>query len=270
MSTMLRIITVCFVAGTTLPAMAQVPVNDGERTKTETETRTCMERARTYKQRAEAPTKGVHASVANPGGTSTAGGTSAASGAGSLAQAGGGNVMGGALSGTSIGGVDLSGIMAIAGGVAALKSNNAGQAVNAMSAVSAAIAANKHSLVTQSQAIGSVNSIQGAFDQNSSGRLSEASVWGQAMQSGATTLQLRNQQLLDQTAAASATSNIMDYDKSNARLVDDDKVKSDNTESGATDTTNLDAIQQELARLQAEAAAKALANSPQTNPAPAN
>jgi hypothetical protein len=264
MSTTLRMITVCFVAGLTLPAMAQVPVNDGERTKTEAETRTCMERARTYKQRAEAPTKGVHASVAHPGGTSTA------SGARALAQAGGGNVMGGALSGTSVGGVDLSGIMAIAGGVAALKSNNAGQATNAMSAVSAAIVANKNSLATQGQAIGSVNSIQGAFDQNSSVRLSEASVWGQAVQSGTTTLQLRNQQLLDQTAAASATSNIMDYDKSKARLVDDDKVKSDNTESGATDTTNLDAIQQQLAKLQAEAAAKALAHTSQTNPVAAN
>ena len=258
MSTMFRRMTACLVVGWSFPAMAQVPVNDGERTKTETETRICVERARTYKQRAEAPTKGVHGSVANIGD------------AGSLAQAGGGNVMGGALSGTSIGGIDLSGIMAIAGGVAALRSNTTGQAVNAMSAVNVAIAANKSSLASQGQAIGSVNSIQGAFDQNSSGRLSEASVWGQAVQSGTTTLQLRNQQLLDQAAAASATSNIMDYDKSKARLVDDGKVKSDNIESGSTDTTNLDAIRQVLARLQAEAAAKALANSPKTNPAPAN
>ena len=264
MSTMLRLATASLVAGLTFPAMAQVPVNDSERTKREAETRTCMERARTYKQRAEAPTKDVQGSVAHPGGTSTA------SGAGSLAQAGGGNVMGGALSGTSVGGVDLAGIMAVAGGVAALKSENAGQAVNAMSAVSAAIAANKNGLATQGQANGSVNSIQGAFDQNSSDRLSEASVWGQAVQSGTTTLQLRNQQLLDQTVAASATSNIMDYDKLKARLIDGDKVKSDNTESGATDTTNFDAIRQELARLQAEAAAKALANSPRTNPALAN
>lgn len=270
MSTMLRITTACLVAGWSFPAMAQVPVNDSERTKREIETRTCMERARTYKQRAEAPTKGVQGSVAHPGGTSTAGGTSTVSGAGALAQAGGGNVMGGALSGTSIGGVDLSGIMAIAGGVAALKSNTAGQAINAMSAVSAAIAGNRNSLTTQGQAIGSVNTVHGAFDQNTSGRLSEASVWGQAVQSGTTTLQLRNQQLLDQSAAASATSNIMDYDKSKARLVDHGKVKSDNTDSSATDTTNLNAIRQELARLQAEAAAKALTNSPQTNPAPAN
>ena len=270
MSTILRLATASLVAGLTLPAMAQVPVNDSERAKRETETRTCMERARTYKQRAEAPTKGIHGSVANPGGTSTAGGASTAGSAGSLAHAGGGNVMGSALSGTSAAGVDLSGIIAAAGGVAVLRSNTAGQAINAMSAVSAAIAGNRNSLATQGQAIGSVNTVHGAFDQNSSGRLSEASVWGQAVQIGTTTLQLRNQQLLDQTAAASATSNLMDYDTSKARLVDDGKVKSDNTESGSTDTSNLDAIRQELARLQAVAAAKALANSPQINPALAN
>ena len=126
MSTILRLATASLVAGLTFPAMAQVPVNDSERTKREAETRTCMERARTYKQRAEAPTKGVHGSVANPGGTSTAGGASTAGSAGSLAQAGGGNVMGSALSGTSVGGVDLSGIMAVAGGVAALKSEHRG------------------------------------------------------------------------------------------------------------------------------------------------
>lgn len=170
--------------------------------------------------------------------------------------------MGGALGGTNVGGVDLAGILAVVGGAASLKSNNAGQVINALSAVSAAIEQNKTGLVRQGQAIGSVNSIQGAFDQNSSGRLSEAGVWGQAVQSGTTRLQMQNQQLLDQTAAASATANIMDYDKSKVRLVDDGKINSDNTESVSTDTTSLDAIQKELARLQAEARKNAMAETP--------
>ncbi|PSH63329.1 hypothetical protein CU102_23985 [Phyllobacterium brassicacearum] len=249
MSMILLMTTACLVTGLCFPVLAQVPTNDAERTGNETSTRVCMERARTYKQRSEAPTNGVRGSFADQGG------------GGSLSQSGGGNVMGGALSGTTVGGVDLAGIMA---GVAALKSNNAGQVTGALSAVSAAIEQTRQGLVSQGQAIGSVNSIQGAFDQNSSGRLSEASLWGQTVQSGTTRVQLQNQQLLDQAAAASAAANIMDYDKSKVRLVDDGEVKSDNAENVPADTTSLEPIQKELERRQAEAQKNAL-NTPTTS-----
>jgi hypothetical protein len=250
MSTILRMTTACLVTGLSFPAFAQVPTNDAERTGKETNTRVCMERARTYKQRTEAPTNGVRGSFADQGG------------GGSLSQSGSTNITGGAASGTTVGGVDLAGIMA---GVAALKSNNAGQVAGALSAVSAAIEQNRQGLVSQGQAIGSVNSIQGALDQNSSGRLSEASLWGQAVQSGTTRLQLQNQQLLDQAAAASATANIMDYDKSKVRLIDDDKVRPDNAENVQADTTNLEAIRKELERRQREAEENALkTNNPTT------
>ncbi|MBA8904149.1 hypothetical protein [Phyllobacterium sp. P30BS-XVII] len=247
----------CMIATTSLavlsmlcaqPSMAQVPTNDADRTRKETNTQVCMERARTYKKRTEAPTTGVKGSFADQGG------------GGSLSQSGGGDIMGGAFGGTTVGGVDLGSIMGVASSIAALKSKNAGNVINALSAVSGAIQQNKTDLEGQGQAIGSVNSIQGAFDQNSSGRLSEAGIWGQAVQSGTTRLQMQNQQLLDQTAAASATSNIMAYDKSKVRLVDDDKVKSDNSQTPSTDNTSLDAIQKELARLQEEARKNALTN----------
>lgn len=253
----LRFSTASLFVCLSLPAFAQVPTNDADRTGKESNTQVCMERARTYKKRTESPTNGVRGSFADQGG------------GGSLSQSGGGNIMGGALSGTSVGGVDLAGIMAVVGGVAALKSNNAGQVIGALSAVSAAIEQNQSGLANQGQAIGSVNSIQGAFEQNSSGRLSEAGLWGQAVQGGTTRLQLQNQQLLDQTAAASATANIMNYDKSKVRLVDDGKVKSDNSENVSTGTTDLDAIQKELARLQAEAAKNALTN-PSSTPSQGN
>jgi hypothetical protein len=238
MSMFLRMTTACLVTGLSFPVPAQVPTNDAQRTGEETNTRVCMERARTYKQRSEAPTNGLRGSFADQGG------------GGSLSQSGGGNVMGGAFSGTTVGGVDLAGIMA---GVAALKSKDAGQVAGALSAVSAAIEQNRQGLVSQGQAIGSVDSIQGGFDQNSSGRLSEAGLWGQAVQSGTTRLQLQNQRLLDQAAAASAAANSMDYDKSKVRLVDDGEVKSDNVENVPADTTNLEAIRKELERQQAEA-----------------
>lgn len=244
----LRTSTVYLAVCLSVPALAQVPTNDADRTGKETNTQVCMERARTYKKRTEAPTTGVKGSFADQGG------------GGSLSQAGSANLMGGALGGTNVGGLDLSGIMAVVGGVAALKSKNAGNVINALSAVSGAIQQNKTDLAGQGQAIGSVDSIQGAFDQNSSGRLSEAGIWGQAVQSGTTRLQMQNQQLLDQTAAASATANIMDYDKSKVRLVDDGKITSDNSQTPSTDTTSLDAIQKELARLQEEARKKALTN----------
>lgn len=246
MNFMKRMTTICLAMALPYPAFAQVPTNDAERTGKESNTQVCMERARTYKKRTEAPTTGVRGSFATQGG------------GGSLSQSGGANIMGGALSGTNVGGIDLSGIMAVVGGVTSLKSKNAGQVINALSAVSSAIEQNKGDLSSQGQAIGSVNTIQGAFDQNSSGRLSEGAIWGQAVQSGSTRLQLQNQQLLDQTAAASATANIMDYDKSKVRLVEDGTVKSDNSENVGSGNTSLDAIQKELARLQAEAEKNAL------------
>jgi hypothetical protein len=245
----LRVATTVVLVGLSLPAAAQVPVNDSDRTTTETETRTCMQRARSYKQQTESPTTGIHGSVATPGGTSTAGS------AGSAQQAGNSNLVGGALTGTTVGGIDITGLLAVGGSVAALKSNNAGQVVNAMAAVSAALGANSGNLNLQGQGIGTVDTMQGAFDQNSAARLSGASLWGQAVQTGTTTLQLRNQQLQDQNAAASASAAVMEYDASKARLVDDDTSLSDNASKTATSPTTLDEIQAALAKAQAAAEA---------------
>ena len=239
------------VAGLSFPALAQVPTNDAQRTGEEMSARVCMERARTYRQRTEAPTNGVRGSVADTGG------------GGALAQSGVDNVIGNASSGSSVGGVDLAAIVADIGGVASLKASNAGQVGNALGAVGAAIEQNKNGLARQGQAIGSVNSIQGAFDQNASGRLSEANIWGQAVQSGTTRLQLQNQRLLDQAAAASATANIMDYDPSKVRLVDDSKIKPDNFENVREEPTDLETIRKELERRQRQATKNARPTTPQ-------
>lgn len=176
-------------------AIAQVPVNDAERTIKETETRTCIQRARTYKQRAEAPTNGIRGSVAGAG---ESGGQ----------RAGGVSIGGGAFSGTTIGGIDLSALMMVAGAASALKAKNAGEVFNAIAATQAAIQSNQALIAGQGSQIGSATSIQGAFDQNSGTRLSGSSLWGQAVEGGNTTVKIRNQQLMDEAAAQSRAARI--------------------------------------------------------------
>lgn len=194
-------------------ALAQVPVNDAKRTVSETNTAVCMKRARTFKQTTVSPTRDIHGSVTGSNGT---GGMRAASGA---------NVLGAPLSGSTIGGNDLALLMAIVNTVQAIKSKNTGQAINALAAVAAAISANGQTLSAQSQSIGQANTVKGAFEQNGIARLTNAQIWNQAIQAVSTTVQMRNQRLLDMTAAASATAKIGAYDPSETTLTEPEHVE---------------------------------------------
>lgn len=190
------------------PVFAQVPVNDAARTTQETNTAVCMERARTFKQSSVAPSRGVTTSVTSTGDLA------------GIEQVSGVAVGGSELSGTSIANSDWSILLAAGQGVQALKARNAGQVVNALATVAAAIGANSATLKTQQTAIGRANSLQGAFDQNTAARLSGAQIWNQAIQAVTTTVQMRNQRLLDQAAADSAATNIMRYEPGSASFVD--------------------------------------------------
>ncbi|OLP55792.1 hypothetical protein BJF92_09165 [Rhizobium rhizosphaerae] len=181
---------------------AQVPVNDAKRTVSETNTAICMRRARTFKQSTVAPTRDIRASMTGNNDAARMPGVS------------GQNVFGAALSGSTIGGDDFAVLMGIANTVQAIKAKNAGQAISALASVAAAVAANSSSLSTQTETVGGANTLKGAFEQNGIARLSEAQIWNQAIQAVSTTVQLRNQRLLDVTAAASATAKTGAYDPS--------------------------------------------------------
>ncbi|AYG64542.1 hypothetical protein CCGE525_37260 (plasmid) [Rhizobium jaguaris] len=159
-----------------------------------------MQRARTFKQSSVSPSRSVTNSVTTK--NDLAG----------MQQVSGASVSGSPLSGTAIGNADLSILLAFGQGIQALKTKNVGQAVSGMAAVTSAITANTATLKTQATTIGTANSLQGAFDQNTTARLSGAQVWNQAIQATTTTVQLRNQHLIDQAAAESAASKVMTYD----------------------------------------------------------
>ncbi|TCR74056.1 hypothetical protein [Rhizobium sp. BK376] len=188
------------------PSFAQVPVTDAQREKSETNTAFCMQRARTFKQGSVAPTKNIHGSVTIQSDT------------GGIRSVTGQTVTGQPLSGTTIGGSDFALLLGAANTIQAIKTKNVGQAVASLAAVAAAISANSTSFSTQSGTIGQATTIKGAFEQNAVTRLTNAQVWNQAIQAVGAANQLRNQRLLDLTAAASATAKVMTYDPSKVTL----------------------------------------------------
>ncbi|KAA0689439.1 hypothetical protein DTW90_31555 [Neorhizobium sp. P12A] len=188
------------------PSFAQVPVTDAQRKKSETNTAFCMQRARTFKQGSVAPTKNIHGSVTIQSDT------------GGIRSVTGQTVTGQPLSGTTIGGSDFALLLGAANTIQAIKTKNVGQAVASLAAVAAAISANSTSFSIQSGTIGQATTIKGAFEQNAVTRLTNAQVWNQAIQAVGAANQLRNQRLLDLTAAASATAKVMTYDPSKVTL----------------------------------------------------
>ena len=179
------------------PVMAQVPVNDAARTDTETRTKVCMTRARSFKQATVSPTDGVKTSMTATG---DVGGMSGVSGQ---------SVMGSLFNGTTIAGNDFQILGAIASGIEALKTNNAGQVLNSLAAVAAALSANRSALQAQSAAIGASTTQKGALDQNTMARIAASQVWNEAIEAVNTRNSMRNQKILDQAADESALSNFM-------------------------------------------------------------
>lgn len=216
-------------------AFSEVPVNDSGRQQKETKTRVCMERSRTYKQRAATVTDSVRESFASSGSTPTA------------AIAGTASVSGTAMSDTSIGGIDLSTIMGAAGAIAALKSRNAGEVMNAITATTLAISANQAAIKAQGQSIGSAANIDDAFDQNTAIRLSGASLWNQSVQVGTNTLKLRNQALADEAAAATKAARVWSTGTQKTIELPDNTTSEPSAPVGQNDVLNA------LEKLQSEA-----------------
>ena len=188
---------VLIIGSTMTSVLAQVPVNDAARTETETRTKVCMTRARTFKQATTSPTEGIRTSMTATADLSGMGGVS------------GQSVFGSMFSGTTIAGNDFQILGAIASGIEALKTNNAGQVLNSLAAVAAAISANRTALQSQSEAIGASTTQKGALDQNTMARISASQVWNQAISAVNTRNSMRSQKLLDQAADESALSNFL-------------------------------------------------------------
>ncbi|MDE1992300.1 MAG: hypothetical protein KGI75_07330 [Rhizobiaceae bacterium] len=188
------------------PAMAQVPVADAQREQAETNTAVCMQRARTFKQGSVAPTKNINGSVTLQGDT------------GGIRSVTGQTVTGQAFSGTMIGGNDFALLLGVASSIQAIKTKNVGQAAASLAAVATALSSNSTSLSTQSGSIGTAATIKGAFEQDAVARLSNAQVWNQVIQAVGAANQLRNQRILDLSAADSAIAKVMTYDPSKVIL----------------------------------------------------
>ena len=81
--------------------------------------------------------------------------------------------------------------------------------LGAISSVSGALTTNSGALTAAAAIVGTLNPSQGAWDQNTAGRLAAIATWNQAIQAATTTAQLRNQLLLSRLSAAAAAAAMM-------------------------------------------------------------
>jgi hypothetical protein len=193
----------------TTGALAQVPTNDAARLKEEDKTARCMLRSRTYKDNTVKPTEGVKESVVAPkvGGASMNAGVS--------------NVLTAAPTAGVVNGVDVGALVGgTLGVIGAIQGKNYAAMAQSIGALAAVIEANMQGLNQGKAQIGSVQSLQGAWDQNSQARIGTVGVWGQAIQAGSIRLQYENDKLIRQLEEASQRQKIMTYDPAKARLVD--------------------------------------------------
>jgi hypothetical protein len=194
----------------TTAALAQVPVDDAARLKEEDKTARCMLRSRTYKDNTVKPTEGVKASVVAPqsGGPSMNAGVS--------------NVLGPGQTSGVVNGVDVGALVGGALGVInAVQGKNYAAMAQSIGALSAVIEANMQGLNQGQAQIGAVESLQGAWDQNSQARIGTVGIWGQAIQAGSIRLQYENDKLIRMLDEASNRQKTLTYDRTKARLVEE-------------------------------------------------
>jgi hypothetical protein len=193
----------------TTGALAQVPTNDAARLKEEDKAARCMLRSRTYKDNTVKPTVGVKESVVAP----KAGGASM--------NAGVSNVLTAAPTAGVVNGVDVGALVGgTLGVIGAIQGKNYAAMAQSIGALAAVIEANMQGLNQGKAQIGSVQSLQGAWDQNSQARIGTVGIWGQAIQASSIRLQYENDKLIRQLEEASQRQKIMTYDPAKARLVD--------------------------------------------------
>jgi hypothetical protein len=207
--------TVLLLAGS---GFAQVAIVDVQREAMETATAKCMTAAQQFNTQTVAPTKGTLGSVVSPGAASAAptaavGTTDLTGGAGTAAAVT--SLSPGAAFTGSVGSINLSPLENSIGSVfsraqgGAFNFGTAIETLAAISVVTTGLQANSGALNTASQTVGALNPSQGAWDQNSAGRLAGTGVWNQAVQAADVTMQLRNQILLSRIMAASAAADFM-------------------------------------------------------------
>ena len=206
-------------------ALAQVPTADVAREAKERQTAGCMTRAAAAKAATVQPSQGVKGSLAAPSAaapSATIGAVSVtglpSSGATANTNSGLGTFAGSTVSGINLGALTGAG----AGSVVTLGQSSVatvGQVVGALSGLAVALKMNGPALNSVAVAIGSMTAAQGAWNQNTSARIGAAAVWGQAIQTATTALELRNLMLLQQAARASAQASVMTYDATRAALV---------------------------------------------------
>lgn len=224
------------------PALAQVPVNDAQVTTKETQTARCMLKARQYKKATLDPTQKVRGSVATAGS------------GGAVAAVGTSSVMGptGAAGAATVAGIDFGALMSLGGG-AATSVGVVNQVLQGVAAVAPAMQSNQSALEGVGQQIGSVDGVHGAWDQNAGARVNTGAAWGQAVQVGTTTMQLRNDALMRDLSEASATAKVMTFDAGEIRLVDDGGTIADNSVARAPVVASTGAVFTELKAEQAAA-----------------
>ena len=186
-------------------ALAQVPVADGKRLGTESDTARCMLRARQFKSDSLKPAQGIKGSVATPSGAA------AGQGAGLSPLTGAG------ATGAVAGGLDFGSIAKAAGLGPSVAS--AVQSAAAIAGASGAMGANGQSFSASGAGVGSAGPLQGSWDQNSMAKVSTGGVWNQAVQTGSTRLQLRTGALMRAVKVQSNASGVLEYDPATAVLV---------------------------------------------------
>jgi hypothetical protein len=215
-------------------ALAQVPVQDTKREGKETSIARCVAKSQQLKQSEVSPRQNVTKSVSSPG---SAGGASSVGNTPVLGQAPSsagppsivaGVDLGGLTNTAPMGGqpgpapIGNAGANLVGSAVNAVLNRNLGSAAQldgALAATANALSSNSSGLSGIGGGIGSASGVQGAWDQNSSGRLAGAAVWGQGVQAGTLTLQMTNDRLLRSLAQKSETAKLLQFDPSQVRLV---------------------------------------------------
>jgi hypothetical protein len=206
-------------------AVAQVPTADVAREAKERQTAGCTTRAAAAKAATVQPSQGVKGSLAAPSAAAPSATIGAVSVTGLPSSGGTANTNSGlgTFAGSTVSGINLGALTgAGAGSVVTLGQSSVatvGQVVGALSGLAAALKMNGPALSGAAAAIGSITAAQGAWNQNTSTRIGAAAVWGQAIQTATTALELRNLMLLQQAARASAQASVMSYDATRAALV---------------------------------------------------
>jgi hypothetical protein len=193
----------------TTGALAQVPTNDAAHLKEEDRIARCMLRSRIYKDNIVKPIEGIKGSVAAPN-----------AGAATL-NAGVSNVLTSGPASGIINGVDVGALVGgTLGVIGAVQGKNYAAMAQSIGALAAAIEANMLGFNQGKAQIGGVQSLQGAWDQNSQARVGTVGVWSEAIQAGSIRLQYENDKLVRMLDEASRRQKMLTYDPSAVRLVD--------------------------------------------------